>query len=157
MQAGRSAGIVLTALAIMSAASGGARPWVLVALGAIGLGWQAWLFVPCVLVTGTSVVCRGFVSRLEIPIDQVDGFEITIVRTPLDHFSRSVDLVIRRCDGSVVLCPWVGWNDRITPLLPVGTRPTTPSQHRVMDRLNAALEQARRAAPPSSGAASPRN
>ena len=130
-------GALLTAVFSYNFGSLGLVPLLLSVL--VGLGWQLWLFRPCVLVTMDSVILRGLWSDTILDAQSINKFCVKRKREPLDYYSRAVKLIVCRVDEVEIVCRWVQWQEYITAT--IGGEPTLPtrSQARVVERLNSAL------------------
>lgn len=137
------AGCQMLLVVLFGTVFGDPDPIVAAVLATVAVSWLIWVQRPAALVTGTAVDLRRLWSTEVIPIGEVSQFEVATARMPFQRGATSVNLVVRRRDGSVVMFPWVGWTDMISPLLTAGTRPVTVRQQRVLDRLNAALDEHR--------------
>lgn len=138
----RWGGIVAAAAAMVSFAFGDVAALPFAAVVAVAALWQIWLFRPGITVTGSAVRIRGLVSDKSIPVEAIHSFGVARIRRPLDHFDREVSLVIHLHGESDVTCRWIGWQDLVSAWFTGGERPLpTPSQKRVLDRLNTAVSQ----------------
>lgn len=111
----------------------------LLAVVAVVVLWQLWLFRVGLIVEGSVVRLRGPFRSRSIPLDGIRSFGLARNRRPLDHFEREVCLVLHLTDGSELMWRWVGWRDLISGLLVGAERPPRASQQRVLDQLNGAL------------------
>lgn len=118
------------------------------AVAAVLVSWQVWLFRVAVIVEGPVVLLRGPFHARSIPVDGVRSFGLARNRRPLDHFEREVCLVLHLVDGSELMWRWVGWRDVISGFLVGAERPLRTSQRRVLDKLNGALGELRPSAGP---------
>jgi hypothetical protein len=140
----RWAGIVAAAASVLGFFAGDLATSLFAVALAAAMLWQIWLFRIGVTISDSTVRVQGLVSQWSVPVEAIGSFDVTSVRRPLDQLAREVSLAIHLRSGADVVCRWVGWQDLLSAWFVMGERPLpTPSQERVLERLNAAVAQPR--------------